>query len=256
MIPLIVGLVSRFFGDGKPTLSFRDQGVMCLGMIFPQILYIVALKFAPPAEVDILIYLWPILALGFYALILGHKIKTPAIVGALLGISALGVLFFGKDVVGGLSAGHFAAIGCAFSWALFATLSQSMKRMRLQDLPLPYTIGICVSLPLHLNFETSQWVTAGDIMPLAYFGFALTFGAYFLWTNALRAGPEKTLTVMAYGKPVCSLLLLCTFGFASMSITLGVSCLLIVLAGLTMNPFFRSFMGKLVPSPLRTAFQS
>ena len=59
-------------------------------------LYFAALRLAPPAEVALINYLWPLLIVLFSAFLPGERLGAAHVIGALLGFSGLVVLLSGR----------------------------------------------------------------------------------------------------------------------------------------------------------------
>ena len=57
-------------------------------------------------------------------------------------------------------------------------------------------------------------------------------GAFFLWDVGMKRGDPRLLGTLAYATPVASTLLLCAGGFASFSVTLLASAVLVAAGGL------------------------
>ena len=76
-------------------------------------LYFAALQLAPPAEANLVNYLWPLLIVLLSAPLAGERLGWPHLVGALLGFAGVVLLAFGRGVsfTGSLCAGLRAGAG-------------------------------------------------------------------------------------------------------------------------------------------------
>ena len=89
-------------------------------------LYFAALQLAPPAEANLVNYLWPLLIVLLSAPLAGERLGWPHLVGALLGFAGVALLAFGRGVsfTGAYALGYALALGCAFAWSLYSVLSR------------------------------------------------------------------------------------------------------------------------------------
>src|SRR3954451_198575 len=116
------------FGALKQPLVAWVVGVG--GLFGYHALYFLALRFAPPAEADLLNYLWPLLIVLFSSLLPGERLAPHHIIGALLGLVGT-VLLLGGNSSGGFAAGQLpvfaAAFVAAFVWAAYSVMSRRLK---------------------------------------------------------------------------------------------------------------------------------
>src|SRR5476651_1790750 len=120
---------ARWRGVGWKTLVGWPARVWLLGIggLFGyHALYFAALQLAPPAEANLVNYLWPLLIVLLSAPLAGERLGWPHLVGALLGFAGVALLAFGRglDFAGGTALGYALALGCAFAWSLYSVLSR------------------------------------------------------------------------------------------------------------------------------------
>src|SRR5882757_3957777 len=89
-------------------------------------LYFAALQLAPPAEANLVNYLWPLLIVLLSAPLAGERLGWPHLSGAALGFAGVALLAFGRGVAfaGDHALGYALALGCAFAWSLYSVLSR------------------------------------------------------------------------------------------------------------------------------------
>src|SRR5438270_9829603 len=89
-------------------------------------LYFAALQLAPPAEANLVNYLWPLLIVLLSAPLAGEKLGWPHLAGALLGFAGVVLLAVnrGLSFSGVYALGYALALGCAFAWSLYPVLSR------------------------------------------------------------------------------------------------------------------------------------
>jgi drug/metabolite transporter (DMT)-like permease len=245
---LVAGLV------GVASWVARPQGVKALrqrpvvwalgvgGLFGYHALYFAALRLAPPAEAGLVNYLWPLLIVLFSALLPGERLRTAHVAGALLGFAGVAVLIAGK---GALDArpehlpGYFCAAAAAFVWGAYSVLSR-----RFGEVPTDAVAGFCLatsalSLVCHLAFETSVWpASATQWLAILALGIGPVGAAFYVWDIGMKRGDIRLLGVASYAAPVLSTLILVLAGYAEPTLTLALSCALIVAGALvaTLTP--------------------
>jgi hypothetical protein len=86
LLGLAVAAVRGRLDRVRPTAAGLGLGLY--GIFGDTALYFAALKFAPPAEANLIHYLWPLLIVVFAALLPGGKLQLRHVVGALFGLAA------------------------------------------------------------------------------------------------------------------------------------------------------------------------
>jgi len=239
---LIGGLVGMTSWIARPQglKALRQRPVVWalgLGGLFGyHALYFAALRMAPPAEAGLLNYLWPLLIVLFSALLPGEHLRRAHIVGALLGFAGVVVLIAGRgslDARAEYMPGYLCAFVAAFVWAGYSVLSR-----RFGQVPTDAVAGFCLmtsllSLICHLAFETTVWPeTPLQWLSLVALGLGPVGAAFYVWDIGMKRGDIRLLGVASYATPVLSTLILVLAGYAEPSLTLALSCGLIVLGAL------------------------
>ncbi|MCO5091405.1 EamA family transporter [Bosea sp. (in: a-proteobacteria)] len=197
-------------------------------------LYYAAVKTAPPAEANLIHYLWPLLIVLFAALLPGGGLKARHLIGALIGLAATGLLVSGNlGTGGGLSLGHgLAALG-AFVWASYSVISRRFAEVPSESLSLTMLGCAVPALACHLAFESTLWsLTATEWAGVLGLGLGSTGLAFIVWDIGMKQGDVALLGVASYAAPVLSTLILVLFGYAPASWLLAASCALIVAGAL------------------------
>jgi drug/metabolite transporter (DMT)-like permease len=197
-------------------------------------LYYAAVKTAPPAEANLIHYLWPLLIVLFAALLPGGGLKLRHLVGALIGLAATALLISGGLGAGdGLALGHgLAALG-AFVWASYSVLSRRFSGVPSESLSITMLGCAVPAFACHLAFETTLWsLTAiewGGVLGLGLGSIGL---AFVVWDIGMKRGDVALLGVASYAAPVLSTIILVIAGYAAASWLLAASCVLIVVGAL------------------------
>src|SRR3954468_18415903 len=122
-------------------------------------LYFAALQLAPPAEANLVNYLWPLLIVLLSAPLAGERLGWSHLVGALLGFAGVALLAFGRGVsfAGSHMLGYLLALGCAFAWSLYSVLSRRFGETPTDAIASFCGAGAVLSLGCHLLFERTVW---------------------------------------------------------------------------------------------------
>ena len=149
-------------------------------------LYFAALQLAPPAEANLVNYLWPLLIVLLSAPLAGEKLGWPHLVGALLGFAGVALLALNRGVSfsDAYALGYLLALGCAFAWSLYSVLSR-----RFGETPTDAIASFCaaaavLSFACHLLFEHTVWpATPAAWLAVLALGVGPTGGAFYLWDH-------------------------------------------------------------------------
>jgi len=197
-------------------------------------LYFAALQLAPPAEANLVNYLWPLLIVLLSAPLAGERLGWPHLVGALLGFAGVALLALGRvSFTGAYALGYALALGCAVAWSLYSVLSR-----RFGETPTDAIASFCaaaalLSLACHLVFEPTVWPAT----PLAWLavlalGVGPTGGAFYLWDHAVKRGDIRALGALSYAAPILSTALLVLCGLAPPTLSLLLAALLVTTGAL------------------------
>jgi drug/metabolite transporter (DMT)-like permease len=182
--------------------------------------YFSAIRAAPPVEVSLIAYLWPLFLVVFAGLLPGERIRRHHIAGVLFGIAGAfllitrgGELSFRPEHL----KGHILAFFCALIWSGYSVLSR-----RLAKVPTDVVTGYCLATAAlaalsHLVFETSLWPETA---------------ALYAWDFGVKRGDIMVLGALSYASPLLSVLLLVAAGFAAFSWSVATACFLIVVGAL------------------------
>lgn len=198
-------------------------------------LYYAAVKTAPPAEANLIHYLWPLLIVLFAALLPGGRLLPRHLVGALIGLAATALLISGSLGAGqGVSLGHVLAALGAFVWASYSVVSRRFFAAVPSESLGVTMLGCAIpAFALHLGFETSLLSLTGfEWAGVFCLGLGSIGLAFVCWDIGMKQGDVAFLGVASYAAPVLSTLVLVLAGYAAASWLLAISCLLIVTGAL------------------------
>lgn len=201
-------------------------GLGVAGLFGYHFFYFVALGNAPPAEVSLVAYLWPLLIV-----LLSERPRLPHLVGAVLGLVGAGLLVTrGQGFVlrGEYLLGYGAALACALTWSTY-----SVTNRRFGGVPTETVAGFCgvvavLALLCHLALEETVIPAAGQWLAIAGLGLGPVGLAFFVWDYGTKHGSLQVLGTLSYAAPLLSTLLLVAFGIAEAHWTLAAGAALIV----------------------------
>src|SRR3954469_11073736 len=197
-------------------------------------LYFLGLRLAPPAEAQLVSYLWPVLIVLLSALLPGERLRPHHVAGALIALAGTVTLFAGRGITltGANLPGFAAALVAAFTWATYSVLSR-----RFADVPSDAVAGFCLvtaalAATSHLLFEHTHWPeNSGQWLAVVALGIGPVGAAFYVWDIGMKRGDIRVLGVGSYLAPLLSTLFLVLAGYAVASLTLAVAALLIAAGG-------------------------
>ena len=231
----LVGLIRA--RDWKVPIRTLALGV---GGIFGyHALLFTAIRLAPPVEVNLLQYLWPLLIVVLSPVYLPRTgLRTHHVLGALLGLAGAGLVITGGRLsldLAGLP-GYLLAVAAAFTWASFSLL---VKRVPL--FATGAVGGFClVSGLLSLGIFGLEQLAAPAAQALAIapreWLFMLLLGlgpmglAFYTWDAALKRGDPRVIGALAYLTPLLSTLNLVLLGGRRLS-GIAIAAMGLIIAG-------------------------
>jgi drug/metabolite transporter (DMT)-like permease len=217
----------------RPTPAGLALGLY--GLFGDTALYFAALKFAPPAEANLVHYLWPLLIVLFSGLLPGGRLAPRHLAGAVMGLAATALLVGGRFGGGGENAALgflFAALG-AFVWASYSVASRRLASVPTETVAVTCLAASALAALCHLAFEGTLWpASAGEWLAMLGLGLGPIGAAFFLWDVGMKKGDVPLLGVASYAAPVLSTLILVAAGYAEPTFGLALACALIVAGAL------------------------
>jgi drug/metabolite transporter (DMT)-like permease len=197
-------------------------------------LFFLALRLAPPAEAQLVNYLWPILIVLLSALLPGEQLRLHHVAGALIALAGTVLLFAARGVTFAQAylPGFAAALVAAFTWAVYSVASR-----RFAAVPTDAVAGFCLATSAlaaicHALFEQTQWPqTLGQWLAVAGLGIGPVGAAFYAWDIGMKRGDIRVLGAGAYLAPLLSTLFLVLAGYAAASLSLVFAAILIAAGG-------------------------
>lgn len=204
-----------------------------IGVCGSDVAYISAVKYAPPAHVDFIDYLWPFFVILFAGFLPKEKFSLQHIIAGLLGFLGVFLLLTGGDGFIGIKpeymTGYIFAFTAAIIWSLYTLINRCFEETPIEMVGMYCGIGAVLSLVLHFHFESWVLPSFKDGCLVGILG--LSSGvAYLLWSYGTQKGNLKLLGVLAYFTPILSMGLLVFSGKEPLSYALIFACILVVVS--------------------------
>jgi len=202
------------------------------GLIGALYFYFLGLVVAPPAQVTLITYIWP---LGFVLLLDLRQRGAPRpslLAGGALALGGVALVLLpggGGEWAWDQLPGYLAGLASGACWIAFSYILQSAPTVTTPSYPWFFAVGAAVALLLHALGETTIHPPTG-----AAWGAALAIGvgpyglAFMAWGYGLRHGPSSTVGVLAYFVPLVATLVLTLLGLARPSLNLALATLAII----------------------------
>jgi drug/metabolite transporter (DMT)-like permease len=197
-------------------------------------LYFGALQLAPPAEANLVNYLWPLLIVLLSAPFAAEnergRLGWTHLAGAALGFASVAMLAFGRGIVfsGDHALGYALALGCAITWALYSVLSRRFGETPTDAIAAFCAASATLSLLCHLAFERTAWPTSTSAwFAVLALGLGPAGGAFYLWDHAVKRGDIRALGALSYATPILSTALLIACGLAEPTSALLLAAVLV-----------------------------
>ena len=193
-------------------------------------LYFAALQLAPPAEANLVNYLWPLLIVLLSAPLAGERLGWAHFLGALLGFIGVMLMAFSRGVsfTGAYALGYLLALGCAFTWSLYSVLSRRFGETPTDAIAAFCGVSAVLSLLCHLLFEHTAWpVSVTAWLAVLALGLGPAGSAFYLWDHAVKHGDIRALGALSYLTPILSTALLIALGLAEPTGALFIAAILV-----------------------------
>lgn len=199
--------------------------------------YFFAIQSAPPVEVSLIAYLWPLLIVVFAAFLPGERLKVHHLAGVALGLAgALVVITRGGSVglASGVMPGHLIALFCAFVWAGYSVLSRRFGQVPTDIVAGYCLVTACVAFALHLMLETTVWPETPTQWAAIFTLGAVPLGAgFYAWDYGCKHGDIMVLGALSYAAPLFSVIVLLLAGLGAFHWSVAMACVLITIGAVT-----------------------
>jgi drug/metabolite transporter (DMT)-like permease len=212
-------------------LDWRVWALGISGLFGYHFVYFTAIRSAPPVEVSLLAYLWPLFLVAFSALLPGEKLRWNHIIGVAIGLAGAVLVISrgqGLSLAQGFGLGHALAFACALIWASYSVLSRRFGQVSSDVVAGFCLITSALAFLCHLLFETTVWPeTSGQWFAVLGLGLLPVGAAFYTWDLGVKRGDIMALGASSYASPLLSTLVLIGTGFAQFHWSVMLACLLI-----------------------------
>ena len=186
-------------------------------------LYFMALRLAPPAEAQLVNYLWPLLIVLFAALLPGERLRAHHIVGTLIGLLGTVLLLVDR---GGISFAQDYLAGFAAALVSRVRLGGLLGAVAadLRPYPTAAVAGFCLATAAlsglcHVAVRGRRMWPAGATQWLAVMalGIGPVGAAFYAWDVGVKRGDIRVLGAASYAAPLLSTAYLVLAGYATAS---------------------------------------
>lgn len=215
--PLYLTGLSLFIGGALSipwvrywSFDWRSLALGTYGQFTYHVLYILALRGAPPVNANLVHYAWPLLIFLMSPLAgNGLKLGWIHIVAALAAFA--GVVLATSDGVE-LSlrwySGYGFALAAAFVWATYSIGEARSKSSSPVDVGPACMVSGLLALGAHALFEPSISLSSNQWILMLALGIGPTGGAFYLWSLAMRREDARIVGILSNMTPVLSTMLL------------------------------------------------
>ncbi len=210
------------------------------GLFGYHLLYFMGIQAAPPADANLINYLWPMLIVLFSALLPAEsgvgRLRWHHITGAAAGLAGTALILtrgdgftFRSEYAGG----YFAAVSAALVWSSYSVLSRRFAHISTDAVGAFCGGTALLAWIAPLLLEPTTWPQGALAWSAAIaLGLGPVGAAFFVWDYGVKHGDLRVLGAGAYAAPLLSTVLLVLVGLADATWPLAIACLLIVGGGL------------------------
>ena len=212
-------------------LTPRLVGIALLGTVVYQLGYVSGLRLAPPAQANLLNYLWPLCTALFAALLGRDRLTFRHLAAMLVGIGGTALLVGTADAAGYPDAtyGYALAITGAVAWGLYSNLIARLPASPADSQRLILTVGAAAFVPVALMGGISV-PTPAEAVAAAYLGLGPVALGAVAWQGAMSRGPVASVVAVAYLTPALSTGLLVALAGRAATWSLAAGLALVLLA--------------------------
>lgn len=203
------------------------------GLVGGAAFYFAALEYAPPAQVVVITYTWPLLFALASDVYSRRRPSAVTFISLLLGLAGVFVMNGGAQLPSGPAwFGYVGGFLAGMSWVAYSLFLQVYKRPVAPDFPMFFAVGGLLALGLQLVIGKGlAWPDNG----LAYAAtLILGIGPYGLgfvaWGHVVRNGNPRVVPVLPYAVPAIAAITLVVAGDTQPSPSLFAGCCLAALA--------------------------
>lgn len=206
------------------------------GIIGNDMANIAALKAAPPIQVTLINYLWPMLVVVLASFLPTEHFTKKHFISSIIGLMGIYILVTHGQGLAGFNWTYLKGYVLAFSgsliWAIYCVISRYHSQTPIEMLGMYFGVGVIISLISHFSYENTIFPSSLQWLILAAMVLTTSGVAYYCWDYGCKKGDVKLLSILTYGNPVISTLVLIAFTPAQYNDYIAVACSFVILAWL------------------------
>ena len=213
-ITLLIGGLCSLPWYKQWKFSVKSLAVGVYGLFGYHFCLFMAFRLAPPVEVNLMNYLWPLLLVLLSPLFFSDShLGKKHILGIILGFSGALLIACNGVLAASYShlPGYLLAALAAFIWASYSLLCKKLKDITTASIGLFCLVSGLLSLICHLVFETPYSLKITEAPILILLGVGPMGLAFFLWDKSLKQGDPRIIGSLSYLTPLLSTVLLVLF---------------------------------------------
>jgi len=202
--------------------------------------YLAAFKYAPPAQVDLIYYLWPIMVVAALTLSLNRQNALRSLLGALLGFMGVFVVINSEARLQPLQpeylTGYVLALIAALAWGGYTVYAHRSVQAPTGLMGLCCAPTALLAAMLHVFYEPLYIPSAREWLFTALMGVSILGLSMLLWDHGVKRGHVNLLSVLSYFNPILSIGVLVICGQTTTSSYLWMGAGLVALGALVARP--------------------
>ena len=217
------------------TLRWSVVALGCYGMLAYHLLFVLALRTAPPISANLVHYTWPMLIVLLAPLFSRERrIQGHHVAGAVCGFLGAALAILGGKSSADIewSWGYAVALAAAVVWSTYSLSLGRLGKGATADVGLACLVSGAACLLLHALFEPAVNVSDTQGAALLALGIGPMGAAFYLWAYALKRGDPRVIGVLANATPLLSTAMLATAGHGVITPTLIAATVLVSAASL------------------------
>tara|TARA_R110002110_G_scaffold124505_2_gene301861 strand:+ start:11797 stop:12630 length:834 start_codon:yes stop_codon:yes gene_type:complete len=218
------------------------------GFYLANVCFVLALEYAPPENVELISYLWPILIIFLAPFILKSQFKASHVFGSMLSFLGIFLLLSNTESIYAQCQywkGYLLTIGYLFFWTAYIISSIKYPKAPNELVGVFCGVGCVISFIFHMFGEEYVPPNQKQIMTMVLLGLTAQGLAYLFWDYSLKNGHYYLLCILSNFTPLLSIYILIQFGFTAPRENLFPAVILVCLGALIASTNIQFWKGKI-----------
>jgi drug/metabolite transporter (DMT)-like permease len=166
--------------------------------------YFVGLDWAPPAQVTLVTYVWPLMFVAASEVLTFGRVRGVVLAGCAVAFAGSAVLVTAGADGGAARAhglGYAAGLASGLCWVVYSLALRRGPTLGPGAWPQLFTLAAVFAAALHAALEPAAALGAGTLAVCAVIGTGPYGLAFVAWAYGVRRGPARTVGALAYAVP-------------------------------------------------------